>query len=177
MLEHIDELLPDENQSYTTLQNNKKARRMQRRIDTKKYAKKAPNSLAIVNAKLDRLQASATKPTDFTAANKKCFNASKKAVYSYQTSITLAFPKIPKETSFGRYMDTLCFTISGWKAAKDVSLEMKIACKNACDILKEAIAANGQLVGLHRKDNVLQVKIGFRDKTSKLDFIRKTAAA
>lgn len=190
MLEYVDELLPNTKQ-YDTRQDAKKARRMQRRIAAKKYAKKAPKSLAIVNAKLNRLPFSAS-CTDFEVATKKCHNADKTSVYSYQTSITLAFPEIPIGTSWGHGKGKLIYIISGWKYNKKASAEMKVACSDALRILETVFDYHGELVGLHcercdRDDDgkkinaadvdVLQIKIGFSDKVSLAEFIRKTAAA
>lgn len=176
MFDHVDELLPDTKQCDTTHQDKRKARRMQRRIAAKKYARKAPERLAITNAKLNRLPVSASFD-DLNVADKKCFNADKKAVHSYQTSIALVFPKIPEGSSFGGNISALSLTIYKWKDAKDVSPEMKTACDDALSILKTVASDyDGQIVGLHREGNVLQIKIGFRDKVSMLDFIRKTAS-
>lgn len=175
MLDYVDNLLPDTKQYDTIRQDKKKARRMQRRIADKKYSKKAPKNLAITTAKLNRLSVGSSSD-DFEVANKKCFNAAKKAVYSYHTSIALAFPEIPKGSSFGSNMDTLYLTISKWKNAKDVSPEMETACDDALRILKMANSDyDVNLVGLHREGNILHLTIGFHDKISMLDFIHKKA--
>lgn len=178
MLAHVDELLHDTNQYDTTHLNNKKARRMQRRIAAKKYARKAPKRLTIVNAKLDRLPANATSD-DLDVVIKKCFNADKKAFYAYQTVISIELTELPKNFRFGRSLASLIYNISDRAESTDIN------------ILETAASNDGQLVGLHcercerdddgkkRNDDdvdVLHVKIGFRDKVSMLDFIRKTAA-
>ena len=183
--EYVDELKHD------TRQDAKKARRMQRRIAAKKHAKKAPKSLAIVNAKLNRLPSSVSS-ADLEFAIKKCYNADKTAVYSYHTSIALAFPEIPKGTSWGRGKGKLYYIVSEWKNNKKASAEMKVACSDAIRILDTVFDCHGELVGLHcercdrdddgKKRNVadvdvLQIKIGFSDKVSLSEFIRKTAAA
>lgn len=188
MLDYVDELSSGTKQYDTTHQNNKKARRMQRRIAAKKYAKTVHKNFAIATSKLKRLSANASSD-DFDAAFKKLFNTDKKDVHSYQTSIDLAFPEIPEKSSFGPNMDTLYIAISKWKDAKDVSRDMKLACDNAIRILEAAFRYDGQLVGLHcercerdddskkRHDDdvdVLHVKIGFSDKVSLLNFISKT---
>ena len=161
--EAVDKLLPDTKQCDTTDQDNRKNLRRQRRIAAKKYARKAPERLAIVNAKLDRLPESASSD-DLNVAIKKCFNANKKAIHTYQTTISIEFAELPKNFSFGKNLWALICRISGWAESADI------------DTLKTAASNDGQLVGLHREDTTLQVKIGFLDKSSMLDFIRKTAA-
>lgn len=178
MLEYVDELLPDTKQCNTTRQNKRKARRMQRRIAAKKYARKVPERLTIVNAKLDRLPANASSD-DLDVAIKKCFNADKKAIYGYQTVISIELAELPKNFKFGQGLEALILRISNLDASADIN------------ILETAMSNDGQLVGLHcercerdddgkkRNDDavdVLHVKIGFRDKVSLLDFIRRTAA-
>lgn len=163
MLDYVDELLPNTKQ-YDTRQNARKTRRMQRRIAAKKYAKKAPKSLAIVNAKLDRVPVSASSD-DLAVAIKKCFNADKKAIYAYHTSIFIELEELPKNFRFGRSLASLIFKIFDWAESADIN------------VLEAALSNDGQLVGLHREGNVLCLTIGFRDKASRLDFIRKTAAA
>lgn len=163
MFDHVDELLPDTKQCDTTHQDKKKARRMQRRIAAKKYARKAPERLAITNAKLDRLPVSASSD-DFAVANKKCFNAEKKAICAYQTTIFIEFAELPKNFKFAKSLYSLIFRISSLAEPSDI------------EVLQTAISNDGQLVGLHREGNVLQIKIGFRDKVSMSDFIHKTAS-
>lgn len=178
MLNHVDELLPVMEETDATRQNGKERRRQQR-ILAKKYAKRAPKNLAIANSKYKQLPANASSD-DFDVVNKKCFNAEKKAIYAYQTVISIEFEELPKNFRFGRSLTSLISHISDLADSYDI------------DILETAASNDGQLVGLHcerceRDDDgekrnaddvdVLQVKIGFLDKASKLDFIRKTTVA
>lgn len=174
VLEHVDELLPDTEQ-HDTYQDDKKTRRMQRRIAAKKYAKKAPKTLAVVNAKYNRIPLTAISDA-FDLVGKKVFNAEKNAAYSHRAPIIkLEFPEIPKESSFGQSINTLIHRLSIWKNEDDSSTEMKIACENAIKYLNTVSSYDSQVVGLHREDNVLYLTVGFRDKISLLDFLQKTA--
>lgn len=186
----VDDLLPDTEELYYTHQDAKNCR-IHRRIAAKKHNRKAPKSLTIVNAKCNRLPESASSD-DIEVVTKKYSNAAKKAVYRYDTPISLEFPEIPEGTSFGHGIDALYTIIYKWKKNKDASCEMKLACDNAHSILEAAFSNDGQLVGLHcercerdddgkkRNDDdvdVLQVKIGFHTEVSKSNFIRRTTAA
>lgn len=178
LIDNIDELLPDTNQ-HDTYQYDRKARqmprRMQHRIAAKKHAKKAPKTLAVVNAKYNRIPTTATLDA-FDAAGKKIFNAEKNAAYIYRAPIIkLEFPKIPKESSFGKSIDTLINRLSTWKNKDDSSTEMKIACENAIKYLNTVSSYDSKVVGLHREANVLYLTVGFREKISLLDFLQKTA--
>lgn len=172
--ELIDELLPDTEQ-HDTYQDDKKTRRMQRRIAAKKYAKKAPKTLAVVTAKYNRIPTTALLDS-FDAAGKKVFHAEKNVAYSYRAPIIrLEFPEIPKKSSFGQSIYTLINRLSVWKNDDDSSTEMKIACENAIKYLNTVSSYDSQMVGLHREDNVLYLTVGFREKISLLDFLQKTA--
>lgn len=170
----VDDLLPGTEELYHTHQDAKNCR-MHRRIAAKKHNRKAPKALTIVKAKYNRLSESASSD-DIEVATKKRSNATKKAVSRYEISISLGFPKIPKGTSFGCSINALASTISRWKN-NNASYEMEIACNNASSILEVASRYNGQLVGLHRECDVLQIKIGFLNEVSKSNFILKTTAA
>lgn len=174
LIDDIDDLLPDTKQ-HDTYQDDKKTRRMQRRIAAKKHARKAPKTLAVVNAKYNRIPQTANLDA-FDVAGKKIFNAEKNAAYIYRAPIIkLEFPEIPKESSFGKSIDTLINRLSAWKNKDDSSTEMKIACENAIKYLNTVSSYDSQMVGLHREDNVLYLTVGFRDKISLLDFLQKTA--
>lgn len=174
LIDDIDELLPDTNQ-HDTYQDDKKTRRMQRRIAAKKYAKNAPKTLAVVNAKYNRIPSTALLDS-FDAAGKKIFNAEKNAAHIYRAPIIkLEFPEIPKETLFGNSIYSLLYRLSDWKTKDDSTTEMKIACETAIDYLNTASRYDAQVVGLHREGNILHLTLGFREKISMLDFLQKTA--
>lgn len=169
-VDYVDELLPStpDTVDQPNVRQMQKSRRMRRRIDAKNSARRTPESLAIATARFNRLPVDADSAS-FEVANKRCFNAAKKAVYAYKTSVSIRVLELPNKIKFGSSLDTLINVVSLWGSESDVS------------ILRTALAYNGQLVGLHREskgdNSVLQVKIGFRDKASKLDFIRRTVAA
>ena len=171
----VDKLLPTKEQFASTL-NARKFRHMQRHIYTKKHIKRAPKILAITTANFHHISSSASSD-DIYAASKKCNNAYKKVAYSYKSTISLAFPKIPTGAPLGSNLNVLCHTISEWAKNKDTTVDMKNACIHAVNILQIVIAHDGLLVGLYRNDNVLHIKVGFYDKTSMAEFNRKVKVA
>lgn len=141
-----------------------KAKRMNRRRADKKHAKKAVKSLAITNAKLNRLPTSAA-ADDFVVANKKCYNTSKEAKYSYITNI-----QIPSSTLLSMHLvcniDYLIHHL--WVGSEKEYMD-------ALNRLETAKQYGGNVVGLHREENVLHLTIGFLSKTALSEFLWKTA--